>query len=100
MRALIDLRIKPQFIDPLTRAPEQVTQAAALARSQSRTPLPQASCALPPFERVLRRSRGADAGTNGHWIPRLVQAFAAAEAAGRLLPEREAHSEPTTGCAN
>ena len=26
MRALIDLRNKPQFIDPLTRAPEQVRQ--------------------------------------------------------------------------
>jgi hypothetical protein len=26
MRALIDLRSKPQFIDPLTRAPEQVLE--------------------------------------------------------------------------
>ena len=76
------------------------TQATALARSRSRTPLPQASCAPPPFERVLRGSRGADAWTNGHWIRRRVQAFAVAEAAGRPRQEPEAHSEPATGCAN
>ena len=76
------------------------TQAAALARSRSRTPLPRASCGPRPFAHVLRGSPGSGAWTSGRWIRLLAQAFAVAEAAVRPRQDPDAYSQAATGYVN
>ena len=76
------------------------TRAAALAPSRSRTPLPQASRAPPPFECVLQGSRGAVAWTSEHWIRRRARLLMWRKLRVDLAKTRQYALNQQLDCAN